>query len=320
MGDGVKVAVIDTGIDPCHPDLKGNLKGGLNVLRRGRPPSDDHGHGTHVAGVIGAALNGFGVAGVAPRAWLYAVKALDANGAGALSGVIRGLDWAARNGMQVANLSLGTLDVSLGSGPMCTAVANATAAGVTVVAASGNLPLDSIQITPANCPDSLTASGFVDTDGSPGGAGGLVAVAPGVFEQDDTFAETFSSHSNYCWDTDGDELCTTADSPVIDLMAPAVEVLSTLPTYPATINGPDFGKSPYYDTLTGTSAAAPHVAGAAALFIAANPGATPAQVRLGLATRGACLAGSTGGATLCADPWPDDPDFAWEPLVAVEGL
>jgi subtilisin family serine protease len=148
----------------------------------------------------------------------------------------------------------------------------------------------------------------------------LVAVVPGVFEQDDTFAETFSSHSNYCWDADGDGFCTTADSPVIDLMAPAVEVLSTLPTYPATINGPDFGKSLDYGTLTGTSAAAPHLAGAAALFIGANRQATPADVRLGLATRGACPVGGTGGSTLCPDPWTDDPDFAWEPLVSVDGF
>jgi subtilisin family serine protease len=317
-GAGVKVAVIDTGIDPCHPDLVENLKGGVNLVRRRRPPTDDNGHGTHVAGIIGAALNGFGVAGVAPEASLYAVKVLDAEGAGTLSTVIRGLEWAARNGMDVANMSFGTLDPFGGRGPLCSAIASATAAGMTVVAAAGNEQIDASLITPANCRDSLTVTGFVDTDGRPGGDGPEVMLAPGLVERDDTFAETFSNFSNACWDTDGDDECTSADSPVVDLMAPAVGVRSTLPTYPAALN--DLGVSRNYDFLTGTSMAAPHVAGAAALFIAANPGATPARVRLGLTTGGECEAGGTGGSPLCPEPWTDDPDFDPEPLVSVDGF
>lgn len=122
-GAGVPVAILDTGVDPCHPDLVGNLKGGVNLTAKGnKPPKDGHGHGTHVAGIIGAALNGFGVVGVAPEAWLYAVKVLGDDGSGSLSTMIKGLDWAVSNGMRVANLSLGALDLSLGSGPMCKAV------------------------------------------------------------------------------------------------------------------------------------------------------------------------------------------------------
>jgi subtilisin len=350
-GAGVKVAVIDTGIDPCHPDLKANLKGGVNLVLQPSPPPDDdedddddddgdddgadadlvkgavsrrprddNGHGTHVAGIIGAARNGFGVAGVAPDAELFAVKVLDAQGTGRLSTVIKGLDWAVEQGMHVANLSLGADDPSRGEGPMCTAVSNAVAAGVVVVAAAGNEATEALFVTPGNCPDALTASGFVETDGSPGGRGASVELRPDLVERDDTFAETFSNFSDFCWDLDDDDVCTIADSNVIDLMAPAVDVLSTLPTSPATLNEPDFGKRLNYDTLTGTSMAAPHLAGAAALFLDAHPGATPRQIRLGLTTRGTCVDGSTSGSDTCPLPWPDDTDATPEPLLSVDKL
>lgn len=319
-GSGVKVAVIDTGIDLCHPDLKDGSQGGTNLVKKGALPLDDNGHGTHVAGIVAAAQNGFGVVGVAPGASLYAVKVLKADGSGSLSTVIKGLDWAVKNGMQVANLSLGALDLSLGSGPMCNAVSSAVASGVTVVSAAGNSQSETIFFTPANCVDSLTVSAFVDSDGLSGGSGPAVEVAPGVVERDDTFAETFSNYSNYCWDLNGDGLCTDADRFVIALTAPGADVLSTLPTYPVTLNGPEYGKQLNYDTLSGTSMAAPHVAGAAAVVIGARPGATPAQVRQALTAGGACAGGTTGGSITCPVPWPDDPDFAWEPLVAVGEL
>lgn len=316
-GAGVKVAVIDTGIDFCHPDLADNYKGGINLLRRGKAPRDDNGHGTHLAGIIAAALNGFGVVGVAPAAWLYAVKVLDARGSGSLSTAVKGLDWAAQNGMRVANLSFGAFDSSLGSGPMCRAVTNAAAAGITVVSAAGNSAFETLYFTPANCVDGITVSAFADGDGVSGGAAGwVVEPAQGVAEADDTFAESFSNYSNYCWDLDADGLCTNADRFVVALMAPGVRVLSTLPTYTVSLNG-DLGRALNYDTLTGTSMAAPHVAGAAALVIGALPGATPGQVRATLTVGGSCPGGGTGGSIVCPSPWPDDWDLAWEPLVFV---
>jgi subtilisin len=314
-GAGVKVAVIDTGIDLCHPDLKANIEGGVNLLAK-KPPADDHGHGTHVAGIIGAADNGFGVVGVAPGAALYAVKVLNKDGSGSLPTAIKGLDWAAKNQMKVANLSLGAFDFSLGSGPMCMAVANAVAAGVTVVVVAGNSAAEALYFTPANCPNSLTVSAFVDFDGSPGG-GGSVTIN-GVSEYDDTFANSFSNYSDYCWELDGDSQCTDADTFVVSLMAPGVEILSTLPTSPVTVNDPTGAdKQLNYDTLTGTSMAAPHVAGAAALYRGANPSATPKQVRTALTTRGTCPNGGTGGYITCPEPWPDDFDSAWEPFLYV---
>jgi subtilisin len=319
-GAGVKVAVIDTGIDLCHPDLQ--VKGGVNLLAK-KPPTDDHGHGTHVAGIIGALNNvndGFGVVGVAPGAALYAVKVLDKTGSGSLSTAIKGLDWAVKNNMQVANLSLGAFDFSLGTGPMCTAVANAVAAGVTVVVAAGNSALEALYFTPANCPDSLTVSAFVDLDGALGGDSSVTI--SGVPERDDTFANSFSNYSDFCWDLDDDGQCGDADSFVVSLMAPGVEILSTLPTSPVTLNDPTgANKRLNYDTLTGTSMAAPHVAGAAALYIEAmlklNITPTPAQVRIALTTAGACPSGGTSGHITCPTRWPDDPDTAWEPLLYV---
>lgn len=133
-GDVVKLAVIDTGIQLNHPDLQTNIKGGANFTTA-KNYDDDNGHGTHVAGIVGALSNAIGVVGVAPAADLYAVKVLDRNGSGYLSWVIAGLNWAAQNGMQVANMSLGT---SSYSATFEQAVKNAYAAGLVIVAAAGN--------------------------------------------------------------------------------------------------------------------------------------------------------------------------------------
>lgn len=139
-GTGIKVAVIDTGIDKDHPDLIANIKGGRNyIIKKGsvNPANwdDDNGHGTHVAGIIAASDNEIGVIGVAPTADLYAVKVLNRNGSGSLSDVIAGIDWAVGNNMDVINMSLGADSSSLS---FKEAVDNAYSAGVVVVAAAGN--------------------------------------------------------------------------------------------------------------------------------------------------------------------------------------
>jgi subtilisin len=135
MGQGVKVAVIDTGIDFTHPDLKANFVACYNAMHSSVECMDDNGHGSHVAGTIAGALDGKGVAGVAPKASLYGVKVLDASGSGGLVGIIKGLIWAGNNGMQVANMSLGA---PVGTIFMRAAVKYATLRGVIVVAAAGN--------------------------------------------------------------------------------------------------------------------------------------------------------------------------------------
>ena len=108
VGLGVKVAVIDTGIDLSHPDLIANIKGGFNTIDHKASFTDDNGHGTHVAGTIAAANNDIGVIGVAPEANLYAVKVLDKTGTGRISDVIEGIQWSVDNHMQVVNMSFGT--------------------------------------------------------------------------------------------------------------------------------------------------------------------------------------------------------------------
>ncbi len=135
QGAGVKVAVIDTGIDCSHPELKANCAGGYNAFDSGKPPMDDNEHGTHVAGTIAGVWDGKGVVGVAPKARLYAVKVLDKDGSGGLTTIIKGLIWAGNNHMDVANMSLGA---PMGTLFMRAAVKYAQMNGVTVVAAAGN--------------------------------------------------------------------------------------------------------------------------------------------------------------------------------------
>jgi subtilisin len=134
-GAGVKVGVIDTGIDYTHSDLDGNYQGGYDFVNADTDPMDDNGHGTHVAGTIAAEQNGAGVVGVAPAASLYAVKVLDATGSGSYGDVIAGLQWCVDNHMQIASLSLGG---SVGCSTLETACNNAYAAGVLLVASAGN--------------------------------------------------------------------------------------------------------------------------------------------------------------------------------------
>lgn len=104
-GKGVKVAVLDTGIDIHHPDLK--VYGGKSFVDYTNSYDDDNGHGTHVAGIIGALKNNIGLVGVAPESQLYAVKALDYTGSGYLSDIIAGIEWCISNKINIINMSLG---------------------------------------------------------------------------------------------------------------------------------------------------------------------------------------------------------------------
>ena len=193
MGDGVKVAVIDTGIDASHPDLRGAVAGGYNAFDSDKPAFDDNGHGTHVSGTIAAALDAKGVVGVAPKARLYAVKVLDKNGGGRLSSVVKGIVWAGRNGMQVANMSLGA---PMGSLFMRGAVMYAAHKGVAVIAAAGN---NGKRVEyPAGYPDAIAVSAMDGKDKIAGfsSRGSKVEfIAPGVSVRSSVPGGGYDSHS-----------------------------------------------------------------------------------------------------------------------------
>ena len=225
-GKGVKVAVLDTGIDFNHPDLAPNYRGGVSFVSDETTPMDHNRHGTHCAGIIAAALNGLGVVGVAPAAYLYAVKVMSRSGSGNWSWLIAGLDWCTKNGIHVASMSLG------GTAPSAvqTMCDLAFSRGVLLVAAAGN------------------SGGPVE---HPARYGSVIAVS--AIDAANQLA-SFSCRG-----------------PEVELCAPGVDVLSTVP-------------GGGYARLSGTSMACPHVAGAAALAWSTHRFA-PAGVALNVAIR-----------------------------------
>ena len=136
-GEGVKVAVLDTGVDKNHPDLYPNIKKGMNFTSSNTSDfGDRQGHGTHCAGIIAACDNLVGVVGVAPRAQLYIGKVLGDNGQGGIPAIVKGIDWAISEKVDVISMSLGT---SADPGPaLHDAIKRAHAAGIVIVAATGN--------------------------------------------------------------------------------------------------------------------------------------------------------------------------------------
>ena len=141
-GGGAVVAVVDSGVQADHPDLAGRLGPGYDFVQNDATPQDGNGHGTHVSGIIGAASgNGIGVESVAPGATIMPVRVLDDDGGGSTDTVAKGVDYARTHGADVINLSLGSdvpLVGAMGGDAFDAAVHRALAAGIVVVAASGN--------------------------------------------------------------------------------------------------------------------------------------------------------------------------------------
>ena len=250
-GQGIVVAVLDTGVDRNHADLAGNIwtNGGeiandgldndgngyvddvygWNFANGNNNTLDGNRHGTHVAGTIAAANNGFGATGVAYNSRIMPVKVLSDSGSGSYSGVAQGIRYAVDNGADVINMSLGggSTDSAVQS-----ALQYASSRGVIVVMAAGNAGA----AQPGYPASSATSWGL----------------AVGAVDSSNQMA-SFSNRAG-------------SNSSMRYVTAPGVQVYSTLP------NGG-------YGFLSGTSMAAPHVAGVVALMLSANPNLTDAQVR-----------------------------------------
>ncbi|MET9314798.1 S8 family serine peptidase [Kribbella sp. NPDC003505] len=231
------VAVLDTGVDSGHPDLVGRLVPGYNAVSSTRPnPVDDNGHGTMALGIVAAsANNGYGVAGIGWAAKAMPVKVLDANGEGYDADIAEGIDWAVAHGATVINMSLaGPYDNPV----LHDAVKRAVAAGVVVVAASGNNGNAAAQF-PAAYPEVIAVSA---TD-----QGGALT--------------DFSSYGDW-----------------VDVAAPGWDIVTT-----GARSMTPAGQDPIW-LCTGTSCAAPIIAGVAALVKNKWPAYTPAQVATRLKT------------------------------------
>jgi len=218
-GENITAYILDTGINYSHTDFSGRASFGFDAF--GGDGADCDGHGTHVAGTVGG-----DTWGVAKNVDLVAVRVLDCNGSGTLSGVIAGIDWVTdtASGASVANMSLG----GGFSSSLNTAVSNSVAAGITYAVAAGNSDADACNFSPASTAEAITVGSTTSSDAR-------------------------SSFSNY--------------GSCVDIFAPGSGITSAW-----------VGSNSATRTISGTSMASPHVAGAAALYLQNNASATPAEV------------------------------------------
>ena len=264
----VDVAILDTGIQTNHPDL--NVAGGVDCVS-GFTFNDLVGHGTMVAGIVGALDNGFGTVGVAPGARLWSVRVLSSRGTGTESSILCGIDWVAAHAdtIEVANMSLGQAGAnddacgSLDGDMMHAAICAATNAGVTFTAAAGNQGGSASKLVPAAYPEVLAVAAIADTDGLPGGLGG----PDNCFGYPD---DSLAAFSNF--------------GPSVFLSAPGVCIQSTAIRSGLGVN-------------SGTSFSAPFVAGAAALY-SASPSGHATLVSLPAAKRPQAVGGALRSAAV----------------------
>ncbi len=242
-GKGIKVGIVDTGIDPNHPDFAGRIVQMKDFTGQG--PNDNHGHGTHVAGIIGgtgAASNGK-YKGVAPDCVYYTAKVLRGDGSGSTSDVMAGVEWAVQQGAQVVNLSLGSDGACDGTDALSATCDAAMSKGAVMCIAAGN------------------AGPGASTVGSPGCAKSVITI--GATSKTDQIAD-FSSRGP------------TSDNRIKpDVCFPGVGIAS------CRASGTSMGTviDNNYTRASGTSMATPHAAGACALLLQAKPSLTPQQIK-----------------------------------------
>lgn len=241
-GKGVKVAVLDTGIDPTHPDVKDRIAGSKSFVP-GEAVLDEHGHGTHVASTVagsGAASDG-AYKGVAPAADLLIGKVLANNGTGQDSAIIEAMEWARDQGAAVVSMSLGGSDPDDGSNPMSLAVDALSADGgpLYVIAAGNTYDPGSIS-SPGSAEKALTVAAVDKSD------------ARADFSSQGPLTRTYG-------------LKPDISAPGVDITAAASQAVP--------------GTTGMYRTMSGTSMATPHVAGAAAILKQRHPDWTGQQLK-----------------------------------------
>lgn len=240
-GQGVRVAIIDTGIDGNHPALTNRIVGWYDTINGQTTPYDDHGHGTHCAGIVGS--NDSLYPGVAPECDLIGVKVLNAQGSGFDSDIIAGMEWAVLNGADIISMSLGGVPFTdPANDPLCVASVDCWNEGVVVVVAAGNS---------GPRPQSIDSPGIEPT---------IITVAAA------------DDKNTIDW-TDDDIARFSSVGPTRygalkpDIAAPGVSILS------CKANSSD------WVSYSGTSMATPHVAGAIALILQAHPTYTPEEIK-----------------------------------------
>ncbi len=228
---GALIAVVDSGVDYNHPDLSGKVILGKDFVNNDNDPSDDNGHGTHVAGIAAAnSNNGTGISGVAWNSKILAIKSIDSGNVITAANAVSGIKYAADKGARIINASF---EFAGGQTLLCNAVSYANGKGSIVVAAAGNKG-SSVVAYPAACGSAIAVGNTTATDGR-------------------------ASSSNFgTW---------------VDLAAPGSGIVSTVPT-----GSCQWCAASGYRSLTGTSQAAPHVAGAIAVLLSRQPSLTNAQV------------------------------------------
>jgi subtilisin family serine protease len=262
------IAILDTGVQVDHPDLNvvtcisfaGNPESTEEYPTEPKDPvplndcTDSAAHGTHVAGIAAALDNDIGVVGTAPGANIHAIKVCTRGGC-EVSDIIEGLNYVAShyNEIDVVNLSLGGFVpdwfsewlYGVGTDLKEEAIARlVNTYQVVVVIAAGNDNINAINITPARVREAITVSSILDYNGRCGS------------DPNRKWDDSFSMFSNY--------------GSIIDIAAPGGWIESTIPT--------NLGSHSGYGSTSGTSMAAPHVAGAAALYLSLHPSASPAEV------------------------------------------
>lgn len=174
----IKIAILDSGIDKNHEDLKDIIKGEFNAIYPGKPIIDELGHGTAVAGIIAAQNNNIGIVGVSPNVELYSVKILDRNGSGSVEDFVAGIEWAIDNNVDIINLSFG---ISRDKPLLRESIDKAISQGIIIVASGGNTYGDKVDY-PASYPEviSVTAINKNNYNASFATKGKIDFSAPGV--------------------------------------------------------------------------------------------------------------------------------------------